>query len=233
MTLSFHNDPALKAAFVAEGEYHAAHNMIAHIGYGNDKIPGDKFRGCSIGCYAHGRHNGDPHQWGADFYGHPKRIWFCADAIYEGLSRNGDDVDWHKRWGAAIPVGVELSKLELVADKLILLSTRRKAEWYDSPGNKHFLVAVSLYERRVSGDEPSHKEWKDAALDARDALDAFDDRYAFDVLHDRAVLAAFDARATLDALDARYAFDVRADYYRDLRDEYFKLMAELEAGPRP
>jgi hypothetical protein len=236
MTLSFHNDPALKAALVAEGEYHAAHNMIAHIGYGNDKIPGDKFRGCSIGCYAHGRHNGDPHQWGADFYGHPKRIWLCADVIYEGLSRNGEDVDWHKRWGAAIPVGVELSKLELVVDKLILMAARKKSEWYGPPDNHHLLVAISLYERRISGDEPSFEEWEAGALAADAALSVRSATAApFAALSALSALAADAALSVRSATAAPFAVPAafRDVYYRDLRDEYFKLMAEMEAGTRP
>jgi hypothetical protein len=235
MTLSFHNDPLLKAALVAEGEYHAAHNMLAHVGYGNDSLTKDEFRGCSIGCYAHGKHTGDRHQWGADFYGHPKRLWLCADAIYEGLARNGDDIEWHRKWVSTIPVGVEFSKLETVADKLILSATRYKAGLYGEPNNKHLLVLMGLYARKIAGDEPLKGEWD--AFNATAATVTFDPRCvktalsvlqtAYSVLcrsREAASASLYDLSAEID----RAARAMSEACTSKLRDEYFRLMAELE-----
>lgn len=42
--LSFYNNPELKKQLITEGEYHAAHNMLAHVGYGDDKLAKSQFR---------------------------------------------------------------------------------------------------------------------------------------------------------------------------------------------
>ena len=234
--LSFKNDQTLKDKLLEEGKYHAKHNMIGHVGYGNG-LTGSNFKGCTIGCYAGNKnHGGDRHGWVALHYGLPKRLCQIVDPIYEGLPRDGQDQAWHIQWGSAIPVGVSLHQLELICDKLILFATQKKAEWSGSTHNKHLRIAASLYERRIAGNEPTEQEWEKAALAARAALAALAALAARAALAALAALDARDARAALAALDARDARAARAAldaldaldcYYIEVRDEYLRLMDKV------
>ena len=217
--LSFNNDPKVKADWIAKGKAHQAADMIMARTYGQT-ING-KFKACTIGCYAD-RNVRDKHQNVADQIDGSIRLSHCRDAIFEGLSRIDPKlgIEFHTQWIEAIPVGVETSEFERVAEKLILKATKWKAEKFGVPDNKHLLIAIKLYERRIAGDDPPLDEWKNAALDA-----SWSTRAA------QVAQVALDAQDALSTLDVRYALGRLDDYYISMRDYYLQLMAELEVKP--
>jgi hypothetical protein len=146
--LTFNNDPGLKAALLAEGQHHLAADMLVKGTYSNDES-GEKFRGCSIGCYFHGSHDE-----GLTKFQIPKRVTYFADAMFEILPAP-DNTAWHVQWPDAIPLGATPAEINFVMDKLQLFSLRQKAEWFGEGHNHHCAIMIGLFDRVMRGDEPS------------------------------------------------------------------------------
>lgn len=246
--LSFNGEQKIKDEWVAKGHYHAKMDMIEFGTYG--KGYGDNFKGCTIGCYAE-RGAADKHQNVANFVDGSKRLNLCRDAIFEGLSRFNKSlgIAFHTQWIEAIPIGVDTASFERVVDKLILKSAEWKAEQCGEPNNRFLLDAAALYRRRIGGDEPSELEWERSVRDVIDVRAARAARNISSVLVIRDARQAhnmrsalytsdvLDALAALDVLDARNSCGVRTvldvrdapeGFYISMRDEYLKLMFEME-----
>jgi hypothetical protein len=224
--LSFNNDPKIKAEWVAKGHHHAEADMIIHGTYGEGDA--DKFKGCTMGCYAD-RDALDKHQNVADYVDGSKRLNFCRDAIFEGLSRLDKKlgIAFHMQWIEAVPVGVESAAFDRVADKLILKATEWKAKEQGASHNKFLIIVIALYRRRIAGNEPKKPEWESASRRARGALASRGALDALDALAARGARGARGALAALGALDALDALDEASYFYILLRDEYLKLMTEI------
>jgi len=114
---AFHNDPAVKAKYLARVQAHAAADkLIQGAGW-------DGFKGCAVGCtleaYDHSRY---PIELGL-----PAWLARLEDSIFEGLPTELA-MTWPERFLQAIPVGAELEvvrhRLAVVRlDRLIALQT--------------------------------------------------------------------------------------------------------------
>src|SRR5699024_7324123 len=84
-TLSYHNDPKLKEAHIAQAQHHMEADMLLAGTYGEDE--GDKFRGCSVGCFAHeiDPSRVDYHAIVAEAAGWPEWLVRLSDTLFEGL----------------------------------------------------------------------------------------------------------------------------------------------------
>ena len=215
--LSFNNDPKIKADWVAKGKAHQAADMITAQTYG--EVINGQFKACTIGCYAD-RNASDKHKNVANQIDGSIRLAYCRDAIFEGLSRIDPKlgIEFHTQWIEAVPVGVETAEFDRVADKLILKATKWKAEKYSEPENRHLLIAIKLYERRIAGGEPPLDEWKNAALDASLAVP----------WATWAAQVALSAQYALSAQDVLGALEELDEYYIYMRDYYLQLMAALD-----
>src|SRR5690606_1931968 len=108
MTLSYHNDPAVKAAHIAQAERHVAADMLIVGTYGRTDDH-NAFRGCSVGCFAHeiDPHSGDFHAVVATAAGWPEWLVYLSDALFEGLPA-GERETFHVDLRRHVPVGVDL-----------------------------------------------------------------------------------------------------------------------------
>ena len=128
MTLSYHNDPDLKARAVEQAKHHRDSDMLAAGIYG--KMDGH-FKGCSVGCDAYDIKGAvvksGCHEITAEYFGFPEWLEHLRDYLFENLSE-ADRRDFHVRLKEAVPVGVDLEpvrhKLTMRRlDRLIALQT--------------------------------------------------------------------------------------------------------------
>jgi len=98
--LTFHNDPAIKAKYLARVLAHAKANEIVQ---GTGFIKNGKVRACAVGCtldvYDHSRYPGE--------LGLPEWLAYLEDSIHEGLTL-AQAKKWPARFLRAIPVGVDV-----------------------------------------------------------------------------------------------------------------------------
>ena len=99
--LSFHNDPAIKAKYLARVKAHAeADNLIRGTGW-------EHGRGCAVGCtleaYDHSRY---PVELGL-----PEWIAHLEDTLFEGMP-DEQAMTWPMRFLEAIPVGVDVEPVK-------------------------------------------------------------------------------------------------------------------------
>ena len=157
---------------------------------------------CSIGCFCH-----DYKLWPSDFAGlakitkYPEAAHYLQEAIFEGLPEK-ERADWHVAFAEKAET---VTDWQSVIDKTVLASLRI-AEPHDTSTGKVVSDVIALYERRLSGDNPSNAEWADARAAARAAADAWGAEWAAA----RAAWAAgAAARAAADtagaAMDATWA----------------------------
>jgi hypothetical protein len=93
----------------------------------------DGHRGCAVGCLTYDPNGG--HHLFPERWGIPMIIARLMDGIFENLPQDLV-LDWPHRIMEAIPVGADLKNVQAVAN---------------------------LYQRQINGDNPSRKEWQDAA----------------------------------------------------------------------
>ncbi|MDE2000853.1 MAG: hypothetical protein KGI52_18220, partial [Burkholderiales bacterium] len=94
---TYHNNPALKAEFVARMQAHLdADQVIQGLGYENG-------RGCAIGC----TYDKYDHELGPWRLGFPEWYEHLRDAIFEGLPAY-EAPAWALRSLTMVPVGVDL-----------------------------------------------------------------------------------------------------------------------------
>jgi hypothetical protein len=178
---AWHGDPALKertiGALKIDREIDAFVQGL-YLKTAPDLATG--YRGCSIGCLVGAA---DPnardinwHEKAEDLYGIPPVISRFADAVFEGLpTKNDEHANFAVAWPEAIPAGADLSLVfsHLMVDVLgdpergVLQLT--EDEWGTRPAVESVL---SLYRRRLAGDEPTVEEWDEAAARAARAAGA-------------------------------------------------------------
>src|SRR5690349_13637220 len=140
---AFHNDPALKARYLARMEAHARADEIVQGVYWEDG------KGCATGCLMH---SDEPHALFPAELGIPVRIAYLADRIFEGLS-NAEAQAWALDFLRCIPVGADLS---LVAPRFVLwtlIDSTHGALRYATDAEAPALERVAaLYSRVLQGD---------------------------------------------------------------------------------
>lgn len=160
--LAYHNDPALKAATIAEMRAHRDADRIVQGRYW------DGGRGCAVGCLTHdpdGGHDQYPLRWGI-----PESLAWLEDAIFERLTAE-EAREWPLAFLEAIPVGADLSgvadrfKLWLLTDSGLLDRSR--------PDVAAAIDRVAdLLSRRIAGTEPGPEEWSAAESAAWSAAES-------------------------------------------------------------
>jgi hypothetical protein len=122
---------------------------------------------CSIGCFCH-----DYGLMPGDFEGlakitkYPEAAHHLQEAIFEGLPES-KRANWHVAFAEK---AATVTDWQSVIDKTVLASLRI-AEPHDTSEGKVVAVVIALYERRLTGDNPSDAEWY-AARVAAGAADA-------------------------------------------------------------
>jgi hypothetical protein len=219
--LAWHNNPNLKTEATARLRAHRAEDSIVKGLYQLlDPDLASGYRGCAIGCTLPPQAPFDPggtdkpgppeggwHGEVERLYGIPRPIARLIDGLFENLPTDGDQ---HAEFAVAVidavPVGADLS---LVISRFlldVLADPECGARQYtveDSRQREAVDAVVSLYRRKLAGEEISRQEWAAAAVDA--AYAAADAAYAAD-----AAAAYADAAAAYAAADAAYAADAAA-----------------------
>jgi hypothetical protein len=193
--LTYLNDPALKAALVAEITKHQVADQIVKGTYGRTN---GVWRGCAIGCSLHslnvlqGRADlsqatGDHARYESEL-GLPLWLAYLEDHVFETLSET-ESQTWPRVFAEAIPVGVT------IPDRL-LAKILRWTLAAETVGVRHAtddveIIAVidrmvALFDREIAGDSPTAAEWNEDAWAARAARAAW------------AAWAAWAARAAWD-----------------------------------
>ena len=140
---------------------------------------------CSIGCFCH-----DYGLAPDDFNGlskiteYPEAAHRLQEAIFEGLPKE-ERADWHVAFAEK---AATVTDWQTVIDKTVLASLRI-AEPHDTSKSKVVAMVITLYERRLNGDNPSDAEW--AAAWAWNAADAAAADAAADAAVDAARAAAW------------------------------------------
>jgi hypothetical protein len=193
--LAFHNDPAIKAKYVARVKAHTLADEIRQGFYWQNG------KGCAVGCTIEGN---DHNRYETEL-GIPQQIARVEDGLFEALSET-DAKAFPLQFLEAIPVGADLS---MVVSNLMLdiLAHPEKGLLQLPRLTDRTKVAIEqvaeLYRRRLAGNEPTLEEWYSSRRDAADAADAAD-AYAY-------AYAADAAYAADDAADAAYAAAYAAD----------------------
>ena len=129
----------------------------------------------SIGCFCHD-HGLKPNDFSglAKITKYPESAHHLQEVIFEGLPE-AERADWHVAFAEKAET---VTDWQAVIDKTVLASLRI-AELHDTSTGKVASAVIDLYERQLSGDNPSEAEWNAAdaaawaaAAAAADAADA-------------------------------------------------------------
>lgn len=159
--LAFHNEPALKAYYQARLAAHYAANDIIRGEYGG---PGgvSGWRGCAVGGTLH---SSDPKVAETEL-GIPEVVMRLDDIIFESLPES-EGPQWAVDFLSAIPVGADLALVGAKFAMWVLSDPVHGSRQYADAASKVMTDAVlHLYNRWLTGDEPSQKEWQDASVEA-------------------------------------------------------------------
>ncbi len=150
-----------KAQTLAQLRAHAEADEIVQGQYWRDG------KGCAVGCLTHDPTGG--HDRFPDLFGVPTPLAYLVDRLFE-MQTPADAQRWPLRIMSAIPAGTDLSQ---VVDRWLLWMLR---DLDAVAGENRGVVSrmADLFERRVSGDEPSESEWREAARAAGAARAAWD-----------------------------------------------------------
>lgn len=134
--LSYHNDPAVKAKYVARFEAHRkADEVIQGTGFDNG-------RGCFVGCTLD-RYD---HELFPVELGWPQWLAHLADAIFEGLPAS-EAPQFGSNLLAAIPVGVDLEPVRsvyLIAQHKRSLRRPRSAAMSETQSQRDDLLSAIM-----------------------------------------------------------------------------------------
>ena len=155
--LAYHGDLSIKEKYLARIRLHAAHDEIIKGCYWQ------KGKGCAVGCTIHGSDHGAYERE----LGIPQTIAHMEDAMFERLP-NVVAMKFPERFLAAITPGADLS---LVMSRLMLWLLVDPDDgvilFADAEDAKSAIERIAaLYERQLSGDNPSPEEWSAAAATA-------------------------------------------------------------------
>lgn len=146
---AFHNDPAIKAKYLARVEAHRlADNLIRGTGWENGK-------GCAVGCTLeacdHARY---PIELGI-----PEWLAFVEDRLFEGM-RKDKAMGWPAAFLSAIPVGMTDQQFDRVKARFMVMVLESTLTTFDHAKHPAVLAAVkgsiALWRREDIGS----KEWK-------------------------------------------------------------------------
>lgn len=156
--LAFHNDPAIKAKYLARVEGHIkADNLIRGTGW-------DGFRGCAVGCTLE---NYDHSQYPIEL-GIPEWLARVEDGIFEGMSDQKSRT-WPKDFLDAIKSGADLEKAKA---PFLVMVLEGALTTFDHRAFPHVRAAINgaidLWRRNDIGSE----EWRAAAWSARAAAES-------------------------------------------------------------
>jgi hypothetical protein len=148
--LSYHNDPAVKAKYIARMQAHMdADELIRGTGYNNG-------RGCAIGCILNKyQHTAFPKELGLP-------VWLAhfVDHLFENLP-DGQHITFPLELLQAIPIGVDV---EPVKHRLAILRLTPLAE--ANPSVREVITnVVELHRRVLAGERIPQDDW-DAASSA-------------------------------------------------------------------
>lgn len=202
--LTYNNDPALKAAFLAEVRRHQDADQIVKGAYG--EIVDGKWRGCAIGCAIHSLNtiqgtNYLPAQHEAlEVSGlWPVGLSHLEDVIFEHLPVD-KAVKWPLRFARAVPVGVDLQTVKWQFCAFLMRENINYVSGldFDSELKTKILAAIEgvlrVLDKAISTgtwDARTAHAAADAAYAAADAADA-----------DAAYTVAAAAYAAADAADS-------------------------------
>ena len=149
--LAFHNDPAVKAKYLARvREHRKADRLIQGTGWENG-------RGCAVGCtleaYEHDRY---PIELGI-----PVELGKLEDEIFESL-RRVEAMKWPEAFLEAIPVGADLSLVWPRFAHWLLVDDEHGVIQYagSHKGARTAIQGVAdLFARRIAGNDPTTEEW--------------------------------------------------------------------------
>ena len=148
---------------------------------------------CSIGCFCHDYGlEPDDFEGLAKITVYPEAAHHFQEAIFEGLPE-AERADWHVAFAEK---AATVTDWRAVIDKTVLASLRI-AQPHDTSTGKVVAAVIALYERRLTGDNPSETEWT-AARAACNAAGAALVAAAWDAAR-AALAAAWAARAAADA----------------------------------
>lgn len=139
--------------FLEMARRHRADDMLVNNTF--EMVDG---QACSIGCFCHD-YGLEP----SDFSGlakitkYPEAAHHLQEAIFEGLPES-ERGDWHVAFAEKAET---VTDWQAVIDKTVLASLRI-AEPHDTSTGKVVATVIDLYERRLSGDNPSNAEWASA-----------------------------------------------------------------------
>lgn len=231
---AYGNNPAFKAAFLAEITAHERADALLKGTYG-DFDP--TFKGCAIGCAVHSLYRlqypeTDP--YAIDYCAHNKvaadlgwPLWlaYLEDQLFEALP-NELSQTWPRRLTEAVPVGAVIDDAVLAKILVWSLTAERFGVIHAATDAKDWITTVA--------DLATTK----AAKAAGDAKAAWDARAAWNARDTKAARAAWNAwaawvtKVTWDAWPARAAraADTRDQFYPALSDYVLSVLRELPAG---
>jgi hypothetical protein len=168
---------------------------------------------CSIGCFCHD-YGLEPDDFSglAKITKYPEKAHRLQEAIFEGLPE-AERADWHVAFAEK---AATVTDWQAVIDKTVLASLRI-AEPHDTSTGKVVSAVIALYERLLSGDNPSNAEWASAgsaswAAARAAAWDAsWNDAQAARAAAEAAAGAAAEAAAWAAARAARAAARAAGD----------------------
>ena len=152
---TFHNDPAIKAKYLARVRAHRlADNLIQGTAWRAGK-------GCAVGCtlesYDHQRY---PIELGL-----PEWLAHLEDHIFEALP-SAESQLWPEQFLETIPVGVEESRLAMVRDQFQIFWLERQKSQIDQSAWPLVVAAIDgvlvLLRLAVCGTEPTLEAWSGA-----------------------------------------------------------------------
>ena len=113
---------------------------------------------CSIGCFCHD-YGLEPEDFSglAEITKYPQSAHHLQEAIFEGLPKS-ERADWHVAFAEK---AATVTDWQMVIDKTVLTSLRI-AKPHDTSESKVVATVIDLYERKLTGDNPSEAEWASA-----------------------------------------------------------------------
>ena len=181
--LAFTNSVHTKESAVSLAKWHREQDSYMRGTY--RKYTDEKFKGCSVGCMAEGKHKNYPTLFGID-----ARIAHISDELFENLN-SVSYKDYTVELFESIKEGIDT---ELVADKLMLWIL--SDDTYGAVNNnssQSIVRVIRLCERKIAGDIVSREDWAAAAAAASAAA------YASADAADAAAAAAASAAAYASA----------------------------------
>ena len=153
--LAFHNDPKIKEKYFKRVKAHQkADEIVQGIYWENGK-------GCAVGCTMELSSN--VHESMEKELGIPRELAYLEDAMFKELS-NEEAKKFPLNFLEAIPVGSDLTK---IVGKYVIWQFQDKelgmSQIAEIKEDKELMKicqdVVSLYKRKIKGDNPTKKEW--------------------------------------------------------------------------